>query len=80
MSRSSALEFWAKLADDELFRQRFMAVDGGSMPDFLRNEGFEFGMEELASVVAVRSKFGTSPLPGDSALSLQAAKPPFRKL
>ena len=62
MSSHSAIEFWARLADDEGFRLRFMAVDPGSMPEFLRKEGFDFAMDELASVVAMRSKFGTASL------------------
>lgn len=61
MSRRSAIDFWARLADDEAFRHRFMAVDASKMQEFLRQEGFDFAVDELAAVVNLCSKFGTAP-------------------
>lgn len=78
MSRSSAVEFWARLADDEDFRVRFMAVDPGAMPGFLLKEGFDFAMEELASVVSVGSRFGISSLPRDESGDAASASSPSK--
>lgn len=67
MPPRGAIEFWAKLADDEEFRHNFMSVDAGLMREFLRHEGFEFSMEEFASIVSIWSKFGPAALPPGSA-------------